>query len=145
MREEYHSQIAVKQISAQVLAAAGVAPAAGVAMKETQACKFVMDIGAEGATTLSATEKAEFILEESDDDSTYVAVTSADKVIGQTPDSSGIIVTVDAAADAAQVYEAAYIGDKNFARVRAAVTTASTIVLPVSVVAQTGHLNRSRA
>jgi len=142
MREEYHSQIAVLHV-APVVVSADVTPAAGVNMKEIEACKFVVSIGADGAT-LAGTDKIEFILQESDDDSTYAAVTSADKVIGATPSATGIVITLDGTlAVEESVVEVAYVGDKNFARLFSDVT--GTVSIPVGINALTGHLNRSRA
>ena len=56
---------------------------------------FVVNSGIEG-DTLSGSVKFDFILEHSDDDSTFTAVTSSTDVTEGFVDSSGIFLTLDA-------------------------------------------------
>lgn len=75
---------------------------------------IVVDSGAEGIT-LSSTNKIEFELEHSDDDSTYSDVESSD--VNGTVGSGGLILTLDANAETPQISEIEYIGNKRYVRV----------------------------
>ena len=80
-----------------------------------ESATVVIDMGAEGIT-LSGTDKIEIELEHSDDNSTWTDVTSANDVIGATPDSSGKIATFDADAEIPAISAVGYIGGKRYIR-----------------------------
>ena len=85
----------------------------GVDLQGFEACSnVVVDSGAEGIT-LSSTNKIEFELEHSDDDSTYSDVAQAD-VIGVTLGSGGLFLTLDDNAESPQISEIGYVGSKIF-------------------------------
>ena len=73
---------------------------------------LILNIGV-GGITFDGTNKIEFKLTHSDDDSTYVAVTDAD-MQGVTGITSGIIKALTAAHGAAATYKFGYIGNKKF-------------------------------
>jgi len=75
---------------------------------------IVVDTGVEGIT-LSSTNKIEFELEHSDDDSTYVDAESSD--INGTLGSNGLFLTLDANAESPQISEIEYLGTKRYVRV----------------------------
>jgi len=75
---------------------------------------IVVDTGAEGIT-LSSTNKIEFELEHSDDDSTYSDVESSD--VNGTVGSGGLILTLDDNAESPQISEIEYLGTKRYVRV----------------------------
>ena len=75
---------------------------------------IVVDTGVEGIT-LSSTNKIEFELEHSDDDSTYVDAESSD--INGTLGSNGLFLTLDANAESPQISEIEYLGAKRYVRV----------------------------
>ena len=75
---------------------------------------IVIDTGVEGIT-LSGTNKIEFELEHSDDDSTFVDMASAD--VNGTLGSGGLVLTLDANAETPQVSEIEYLGSKRYVRV----------------------------
>ena len=87
----------------------------GVDLKGFEAAAVVVDSGAEGIT-LSSTNKIEFELEHSDDDSTYSDVAQAD-VIGVTLGSGGLFLTLDDNAESPQISEIGYVGSKRYLRV----------------------------
>lgn len=74
----------------------------------------VVDSGVEGIT-LSGTNKIEFELEHSDDDSTYTDCESAD--VNGTLGSNGLFLTLDANGETPQISEIEYIGSKRYVRV----------------------------
>ena len=75
---------------------------------------IVVDTGVEGIT-LSSTNKIEFELEHSDDDSTYVDAESSD--INGTLGTNGLFLTLDANAESPQISEIEYLGAKRYVRV----------------------------
>ena len=66
-----------------------------------------------GGITFSGTNKIEFVLTHSDDDSTYTAVATGD-VVGGATITSGIVQSYIAAKAAAGVEEFGYIGKKRY-------------------------------
>lgn len=75
---------------------------------------IVVDSGVEGIT-LSGTNKIEFELEHSDDDSTYSDVESSD--VNGSVGSGGLILTLDDNAESPQISEIEYLGTKRYVRV----------------------------
>ena len=89
----------------------------------------VVDSGIEGIT-LSTTNKIEFELEHSDDDSTYVDCESAD--VNGTLGSNGLFLTLDANAETPQISEIEYLGSKRYVRVVANFSGTHGTATPVS-------------
>lgn len=120
---------------------ADLTPANGVEMDDAQGLNLEAVVGANGGT-LDGSNYFDLIVEDSDDDSTYTAVTNTAYVLGLTPDSSGIVATVDGATDDEQTYRCGYVGPKRFARIRADVTGAG-VSIPIALVAQKGCKDRN--
>ena len=87
----------------------------GVDLQGFESAMVVVNTGAEG-DTLSGSVKFDFILEDSDDDSTYTAVTSSTSVTEGSVDSSGIFLTLDANGETPQISQIGYIGGKRYIR-----------------------------
>jgi len=138
MRDLYH-KLETEILALPQVVSADLTPANGVELNDCEGVNFEAIIGADGAT-LGATDKLDIILEDSDDDSTYAAVTNADYVLGLTPDASGIVATIDGATDDEQSYKCGYLGPKRYAQIRADVT--GTVSLPVCLLATKGYKNR---
>jgi hypothetical protein len=68
-----------------------------------------------GGITFTTTNKIEFILEHSNDNSTWNAVAQAD-VLGPTVAAGGIVRSLVAAKAAADVQEISYIGGRRYVR-----------------------------
>lgn len=90
----------------------------GVDLQGFEGATVVIDTGAEGVT-LSSSVKIDFILEESSDDSTYTAVTSATSVTDGSVDSNGVFLTLDDNAETPQVATIGYVGGARYIRVTA--------------------------
>lgn len=71
-----------------------------------------------GGITFSGTNKIEFVLTHSDDDTTYVPVSTAD-MLGVTVATGGIIKSLVAAHAAAAVYRYGYKGNKRYLKLLA--------------------------
>ena len=81
----------------------------GVDLQGFESATVIVDTGAEGVT-FSGSVKIDFKLEESSDDSTYTAVTSATAVTDGTVDSNGIFLTLDDNAETPQIATIGYVG-----------------------------------
>ena len=86
----------------------------GVDIQGYENVAIVVDSGIEGIT-LSGTNKIEFELEHSDDDSTYVDASSAD--VNGTLGANGLFLTLDDNAESPQISEIEYLGTKRYVRV----------------------------
>jgi len=90
----------------------------GVDLQGYESAAIVVQTGVEGIT-LSTSNKIEFILEDSDDNSTFSAVTSSTSVTEGSVDSSGIFLTLDGNDDTPQASTIGYVGGKRYVRVTA--------------------------
>tara|TARA_R110001592_G_scaffold343282_1_gene633667 strand:- start:568 stop:1014 length:447 start_codon:yes stop_codon:yes gene_type:complete len=105
---------------------------ASVDLSDVMSCAFVVNTGIEGVT-LSSSVKFEFYLEESDDNSTFTAVTSSKSVTGKAVTSTGIFLTLDANSETPQITTIGYIGGKAFARVRIDATGSHSTGTPMGI------------
>ena len=76
----------------------------------------IVNVGAPGIT-FSSSNKIDIKLEDSDDNSSFSAVTANTSVTGGTVDSNGIFQTIDANGDCNAVYAIGYVGGKRYSRV----------------------------
>ncbi len=92
---------------------------ASVDLKGFDAATILLNIGV-GGITFSGTNKIEFVLTHSDDDSTYTNVSTAELTgADATTVTSGIIKSLTSAHASAAVYEFAYIGTKRYLKLLA--------------------------
>lgn len=134
--KDMHSGIsAVVAIAAATLAADNTPPA--VDLKGYNAAELILAIGA-GGITFSGTNKIEFVLTHSDDDSTYTAVDDAD-VLGVTVASGGIIKSLVEAHASAGVYRFGYVGEKRYVKLLADFSGTHGTGTPISAVALLGN------
>ena len=99
---------------------------------------FVVNSGIEG-DTLSGSVKFDFILQESDDDSSWSAVTSSTSVTETSVDSSGIFLTLDANGETPQTSQIGYIVGKRYTRVKIDETGTHSNGTPISIQAILGN------
>ena len=88
--------------------------------------------GVEGVT-LSGSVFWTFILQHSDDDSTYTVVSSSKDVTDGSIDSNGIFLTLDANAETPQVSGIGYIGGKRYLKVVTTKNGTMSTGTPISV------------
>lgn len=95
---------------------------AAIDLQGFEGAKLLIAVGV-GGITFDTTNKVEFKLTHSDDDSTYTAVAAADVLLGTNADSSvgtgGIVRSLIAAHAAATIAEIEYIGGKRYLKVLA--------------------------
>lgn len=145
IRRDLHSNVkAVSHIIGTLTATE--TPANGVDLAGFGSSEFIIHVGEVTNIANSPQPSWAFKLQESDDDSDYSDVTNAnDVLVGSAKSpvtapnaSTGVFLTVDAAAEDDQVYRVGYIGTKRYARVVA--TAANTPgATPISVVAVLGN------
>lgn len=114
--KDMHSVIVADQLLAAATYAADNTPVS-VDLQGYDSAEIVLQIGA-GGITFSGTNKIEFVLTHSDDDSSYSAVTLAD-MLGVTSVTSGIIKSLIAAHGTASTYRFGYVGGKRYLRLLA--------------------------
>lgn len=119
-------------------------PAAGLDTLGADSAELIAHVGTSG-DTLSGSVKIDLILEESDDDLTYTAVTDANAVLVgsnsrvSAPDSNGLIATIDDAAEDNKHFRIGYRGDKRYVRIFFDFTGTHTSGTPI---AQLGLLGK---
>lgn len=91
-----------------------------------------------GGITFDSTNKIEFKLTHSDDNSTYTDVTDAD-MLGVTGITSGIIKSLVAAHAAAANYEYGYIGNKRYLKILADFSGTHGTGTPLAALVIKGH------
>src|SRR5690606_20000199 len=115
MKDLHSSLTIVSAIGAAVLAADNT-PAA-IDLQGYNSAEIVLAIGI-GGITFSGTNKIEFTVTHSDDNSSYTAVADAD-LLGVSGTSGGIVKTLVAAHAAAACYRVGYKGGKRYLKVLA--------------------------
>jgi hypothetical protein len=91
---------------------------AAIDLQGYESAEILLDIGV-GGITFSGTNKIEFILTHSDDDSTYTAVALADMLGLASIGAGGIIKALTSAHAAAAVYRCGYKGGKRYLKLLA--------------------------
>ena len=109
MKDLHSAVTALVAIGAATLSADNT-PAA-IDLQGYDAAEILLAIGA-GGITFSGTNKIEFVLTHSDDDTTYTAVTVGDVLGLDSVGDGGIVKALTAAHAAAAVYRFGYVGGK---------------------------------
>lgn len=108
--------------------------------------KLLIAVGV-GGITFDASNKVEFKLTHSDDDSTYAAVAAADVLLGSNADASvgsgGIVKSLVAAHAAASITEVEYIGGKRYLKLLADFSGTHGSATPVAAMVLKGHAHRT--
>jgi len=115
MKDLHSGMTALVAIGAATLSADNT-PAA-IDLQDYEAAELVLAIGA-GGITFNGTNKIEFVLTHSDDDSTYANVADAD-MLGVSSITDGIIKALTSAHAAAAVYRFGYVGGKRYLKLLA--------------------------
>lgn len=131
----------VSNISEQILLASATYAAdstpVAVDLLGFDSCAILIEVGV-GGITFSGTNKVEFVLTHSDDNSTYVNVTDAD-LQGVSGTTSGIVYSLIAAHAAATVTEIGYVGGKRYLKLLADFSGTHGTGTPMSALAVLGR------
>lgn len=114
--KDLHSAINIATAIGAVVLSADNTPVA-IDLQGYNSAEILLGIGI-GGITFSGTNKIEFVVTHSDDDSTYTNVTDAD-IIGAASISNGIIKSLIAAHAAAASYRFGYKGGRRYLKVLA--------------------------
>ncbi len=133
---DLHSHISLATLIGAATLAADNTPAA-VDLKGFDAAEIVLNIGA-GGITFSGTNKIEFVLTHSDDDSSYSNVADAD-MLGVSSISSGIIKSLISAHASAASYRFGYKGGKRYLKLLADFSGTHGTGTPIAATVIKGH------
>lgn len=136
----------MRDLSNNIVGVASIAPVVlasdtngtGVDLQGYESATVLLSVGIEGIT-LSTSNKIEFELEESDDDSTYTDVTSATSVTETTIAAGGLFFTADGNADIPAVTTIGYVGGARYIRVVANFSGTHGTGTPISATVIKGH------
>ena len=101
-------------------------------------CTILIEVGI-GGITFSGSNKVEFVLTESDDDSSYSAVAAADVLHAPVTVTSGVIYNLIAAHAAATAVRIGYVGKKRYLKLLADFSGTHGAATPLSAVAVLGY------
>lgn len=129
----------ITKLSTALVPAVRTADATGLTIDRQgyNSLTFAIMVGV-GGITFDATNKIEFIMEESDDDSTWTACADA-AILGVDGTSSGIVKALVAEHAAAAVYSYGYRGAKRYARIKQDHSGTHGTGTPTAVVAVLGE------
>ncbi|MFG1247622.1 hypothetical protein [Xanthobacter flavus] len=138
--KDMHSSLKAQTIFGPVALSADNTPAA-LDLRGYDAAEIILGVGV-GGITFSGTNKIEFKLTHSDDDSTYAAVETAD-MLGVAVASGGIIKSLIADHPAAAVYRFGYKGGKRYLKLLADFSGTHGTATPLSatLLLRHGHDN----
>jgi hypothetical protein len=136
MRDIHSQTKRLVAIGAAALAADNT-PAA-IDLRGYDAAEILLDIGI-GGITFDATNKVEFKLTHSDDDSTYTAVTVEDMLGLASVGTGGIIKSLVAAHAAAAVYRFGYRGNKRYLKLLADFSGTHGTATPIAASVLVSH------
>lgn len=144
---DLHSNIEMKQLLAAALQTA-TGNSSSVDTQGADSVEFLISVGTVTNIANSPQPSWTFKLQDSDDDSIFVDVTNDDLVlvgsalspVAAPNSSTGVFLTIDAAAEDAKTYRVGYVGGKRYVRVvRTAANTPGNT--PMSILALLGHLD----
>lgn len=135
MKDLHSGFKAVVAIAAASLNADPTPPA--IDRRGFDAVEFLLSIGV-GGITFDATNKVEFKLTHSDDDTTYVAVVQ-DDVLGVTVGAGGIVKSLIAAHAAGAAYRFGYKGGRRYLKLLPDFSGTHGTATPISAIALLGY------
>lgn len=135
MKDLTHNIAPVVALAAAARNADATSSAINLAGFESAAIEISVGVG---GITFDDTNKVEYKVTHSDDDSTYTAVAQAD-MQGTTVGSGGIVKTLNAAHAAGAVYTYGYVGGKKYLKVQADFSGTHGTATPMAVNIIKGH------
>ncbi len=138
MRDLVHNLGLVSAITPAVLAADNVPVA--IDLLGFDSALIAINLGA-GGITFTATNKIEFLLTHSDDDTTYVPVTDAD-LQGVTGITSGIILALKTLQAAPSIFRVGYKGGRRYLKLLADFSGTHGTGTPISAMVIKGNASQ---
>ena len=135
MRDNYSDHLLVEAIGAATLDADNTPQT--IDLQGYNSAVIALQVGI-GGITFNATNKIEFKLTHSDDDTTYSDVTT-DDMLGVTVTSGGIIKALVAAHAASAVYRFGYKGNRRYLRFLADFSGTHAAGTPIAAMVIKGH------
>lgn len=139
MRDLHSNLKLVQAVKAQVIGGTDVQSAA-IDLLGYNSAEILIDVGTAG-DTLGSTVSFDVIVTHSDDNSSYAAVAAGDILGNNAPGSNGEILTIDADAEAAKVYQFGYIGNKRYLKIEVESDGTHSTGTPFAVSVIKGHAN----
>jgi hypothetical protein len=136
MRKDLVSDFSANVMIASATYSADATPVA-IDMAGFEGCQILIEVGA-GGITFSGTNKIEFVLTESDDNSSYSNVAAGDVIHAPQAVSSGIVYSLTAAHASATVVRLGYKGTKRYLKLLADFSGTHGTGTPLSAVALLG-------
>lgn len=133
---DLHSHISVDTAIIPAVVAADTTPVT-IDLADFDSAELVIQVGI-GGINFDATNKVEFKLTHSDDDSTYTAVEDADVLGVETVGTGGIIKSLIEAHPAADAYRVGYVGSKRYLQLVADFSGTHGSPTPLAAVAVKG-------
>ena len=90
---------------------------------------LVLNCGLDAGTGLSASHKLVFVLNHSDDGTTYTAVETKDML--DLTVTAGVVLTIDAVGEDNSIYKLGYVGGKRYLQL--VMTETGTVSMPLSI------------
>ncbi len=140
--KDLHSIIDVAELIAAATLTADNTPAA-VDLLGFESAEILLSIGA-GGITFTSTNKIEFVLTHSDDNSTYTNVTAAD-LLGVSSVTNGIVKSLVEAHATADVTRFGYRGGKRYLKLLADFSGTHSTGTPIGAVVVKGHPHQATA
>ena len=141
--KDLHSRIAIDQLIGAATLDDDNTPAA-VDLLGFESAEICIAVGV-GGITFTTTNKVEFKLTHSDDNSSYSAVTVSDMLGLDSVGSGGIIKSLVAAHSAADVSRCGYVGGKRYLKLLADFGGTHATGTPIAALVVKGNPDRSQA
>lgn len=135
MKDNHSATKAFVAIEAAALSADST-PAA-IDLQGFTSAEVLLSVGV-GGITFNGTNKVEFVLTHSDDDTTYTNVADAD-LLGVSGTSDGIIKALNSAHASAAAYRFGYIGGKRYLKLLADFSGTHGTGTPIAAIVLAGH------
>jgi len=140
--KDLHSQIDIVELIPAATYTADNTPAA-VDLLGFESAEIALAIGV-GGITFTTSNKIEFVMTHSDDNSTYTNVTAGD-LLGVSSVTSGIVKSLVAKHDTADVTRFGYRGGKRYLKLLANFSGTHSTGTPIGAVVVKGHPHQATA
>lgn len=132
LKDIYNGLLPVHVINETVTSGGGAVVATDIDLRGFDGTNIVVDFGANGGDTLNGTNYFTVKVEHSNDGTTYTECDTSD-ILGATP-ASGVVLTVDDAAEDEAVYSFGYVGNRRYLQITITPNGTLTNGNPVTII-----------